>query len=117
MLDRCGWYGWVAACPDCGPVLGRLYGHGAQTQSFRDTPTRAMPTRLAVRRRRFQCKHCHKTLFEPLPAVSERAPGELRSDDGFVARAARVPVRWILDVVGYELCHAFNPTAEHHPAE
>jgi transposase len=60
------------ACPDCGPVLGRLYGHGSQTQSFRDTPMHGMPTRLAIRRRRFQCQHCHKTLFEPLVAMDDK---------------------------------------------
>jgi len=62
----------LTACPDCGPVLGRLYGHGSQTQSFRDTPMHGMPTRLSVRRRRFQCQHCHKTLFEPLPAMDDK---------------------------------------------
>lgn len=28
----------VSTCTDSGPMLGRLYGHGTQTQSFRDTP-------------------------------------------------------------------------------
>lgn len=62
----------VPVCPDCAPILGRLYGHGAQTQSFRDTPMRGMPARLEVRRRRFQCQNCHKTLFEPLAAIDDK---------------------------------------------
>lgn len=61
-----------AACPDCGPGDGRLYGHGTQTQSFRDTPMHGMPVRMSIRRRRFQCQHCHKTLFEPLVAMDDK---------------------------------------------
>lgn len=64
--------GTVSTCPTCGPLLGRLYGHGTQTQLFRDTPMRGMPTRLSVQRRRFQCQHCHKTFFEALPAVDDK---------------------------------------------
>ncbi|MGH8124299.1 MAG: transposase family protein [Rhodanobacteraceae bacterium] len=64
--------GTVTPCAACGPALGRLYGHGTQTQSFRDTPMRGLPTRLAVRRRRFQCQHCHKTYFEALQAVDDK---------------------------------------------
>lgn len=64
--------GTVNACPTCGPLFGSPYGHGAQTQSFRDTPMRGMPTCLSVRRRRFRCQHCHKTFFETLPAVDDK---------------------------------------------
>ncbi|MGH2509079.1 MAG: ISL3 family transposase, partial [Ktedonobacteraceae bacterium] len=60
------------ACPDCGLSKGRLYGHGSQTQSFRDTPMRGMPTRLSVRRRRFRCQNCHKTLSEPLAVIDDK---------------------------------------------
>ncbi len=63
--------GVVTTCPDCGPGKGRLYGHGSQMQSFRDTPMHGMPVRLSIRRRRFQCQACHKTLFEPLAAMDD----------------------------------------------
>lgn len=61
--------GVVTICPDCPSGLGRLYGHGSELQSLRDTPIHGKTVRIALRRRRYQCQHCGKTMFEPLDAL------------------------------------------------
>ena len=61
--------GVMAACPECPPGQGRLYGHGNQSQSFRDTPMHGKTVRVVVARRRYQCQGCRKTMFEPLAAM------------------------------------------------
>lgn len=61
--------GDAPSCPDCPPGLGRLYGHGSEQQSIRDTPIHGKTVRIALRRRRYQCQHCRKTMFEPLDVL------------------------------------------------
>lgn len=54
------------ACPACG---NGLHGHGSQDQEYLDTPAHGKQVLIRIRRRRFRCKGCGKTLFEPLPAI------------------------------------------------
>ncbi|MBS0211776.1 MAG: ISL3 family transposase [Proteobacteria bacterium] len=63
--------GWVpTACPEC--KVGRLYGHGTQLQTFRDTPSHGKTVRINVQRRRYQCQACRKTLFDPIPDLDSK---------------------------------------------
>jgi len=61
--------GLVVTCPDCPSGMGRLYGHGTQSQSFRDTPMHGKTVRITIQRRRYQCQRCSKTSFEPLADI------------------------------------------------
>lgn len=54
----------LAMCPIC--KAGRLHGHGAQEQSFQDTPSHGKPVEVFIQRRRYRCQACGKTLFEPV---------------------------------------------------
>lgn len=54
------------ACPACG---NGLHGHGSQDQEYLDAPAHGKQVLIRIRRRRFRCKGCGKTLFEPLPAI------------------------------------------------
>lgn len=51
-------------CPAC---ANPLYRHGTQRQSFMDTPIQGKRVLLEVERRRYRCRVCGKTLFDPLP--------------------------------------------------
>ncbi|WP_297473496.1 ISL3 family transposase [Ferrovum sp.] len=52
------------ACPACSSAL---YRHGTQRQSFMDTPMHGKRVLLDIERRRYRCRSCGKTLFDPLP--------------------------------------------------
>lgn len=54
------------ACPSC---KGSLHRHGSQTQRYLDIPKDGKRVLIEIDRKRFRCKVCGKTLFEPLPAV------------------------------------------------
>lgn len=57
-------------CPEC--KAGRLYGHGTNVQNFRDTPSHGKTVTIAVRRRRYRCQRCTKTLFDPVPDLDNK---------------------------------------------
>lgn len=57
-------------CPVC--KSENIHNHGSSEQKFMDTPMRGMPTVLIVKRKRFRCTDCGKTLSEPLPDIDER---------------------------------------------
>lgn len=54
------------ACPTCSSAL---YRHGSQCQSYMDTPMHGKRVLIEIDRKRYRCKVCGKTLFEPLPAM------------------------------------------------
>jgi transposase len=58
------------ACPDC--QHPGLYRHGTQRQTYIDTPMHGKRVRLEIDRKRFRCKACGKTLFEPLPDMDPK---------------------------------------------
>jgi len=53
------------ACPDCRSA--RLYGHGTNGQTYRDTPMHGKTVQIRVNRRRYRCQNRGKTLFDPIP--------------------------------------------------
>lgn len=57
------------ACPVC---TSGLYRHGSQKQTYMDTPMHGKRVLLELDRRRFRCKVCGKTLFEPLPDMDDK---------------------------------------------
>jgi transposase len=58
------------ACPGCS--TGRLYSHGTQQQTFRDTPVHGKTVQITVNRRRYRCQGCGKTLFDPIPDLDSK---------------------------------------------
>lgn len=54
------------ACPEC---RQGLYRHGSKRQSFMDTPIHGKRVLIEMNRKRYRCKACGKTLFEPLSAI------------------------------------------------
>lgn len=52
------------ACPSC---QSALYRHGSQRQTYIDAPIHGKRVMLEIERKRYRCKVCGKTLFEPLP--------------------------------------------------
>lgn len=49
-----------------------LHGHGTQQQTFHDTPMHGLPTRIAVKRRRYRCQSCRKTQFDPIADLDSK---------------------------------------------
>ncbi len=56
-------------CPSCQNVL---YRHGSQRQTYIDTPMHGKRVVIELERKRYRCKICGKTLFEPLPAMDSK---------------------------------------------
>jgi transposase len=56
-------------CPTC---HNALYRHGSQRQTYLDTPIHGKRVRIEIDRKRYRCKVCGKTLFEPLPAMDSK---------------------------------------------
>lgn len=56
-------------CPTCASAL---YRHGSQRQTYMDTPMHGKQVLIEVDRKRYRCKVCGKTLFEPLPAIDSK---------------------------------------------
>lgn len=57
------------ACPAC---QNSLYRHGSQRQTYPDTPMHGKRVLIEIDRKRYRCKVCGKTLFEPLPAMDSK---------------------------------------------
>lgn len=57
-------------CPHCGCVAN-LYGHGGKRQLFMHVPSDKR-VGIFLDRKRFRCKECDKTFFEPLPDMDEK---------------------------------------------
>ena len=49
-----------------------LYRHGSQRQNYLDTPMHGKRVVIEIDRKRYRCKVCGKTLFEPLPAMDSK---------------------------------------------
>lgn len=64
------------ACPRCGVVAAAggqapYVGYGGKSQLYLDLPVHAKRAGIRAQRRRFKCKHCGKTFFEPYPEMDE----------------------------------------------
>ncbi len=57
------------ACPSCASAL---YRHGSQPQSYMDTPIHGKRVLIEIDRKRYRCKSCGKTLFEPLRPFDDK---------------------------------------------
>jgi transposase len=57
------------ACPACGESL---YRHGSQRQTYLDTPMHGKRVLIELDRKRYRCKSCGKTLFEPLAVMDSK---------------------------------------------
>ncbi len=57
-------------CVHCGS--GPLVGFGRREQWIRDLPIHGKRVGIAVNTRRFRCKSCGRTFYEPLPAVDDK---------------------------------------------
>ncbi len=63
------------ACPIC---ANALYRHGSQPQAYMDTPMHGKRVLIEIDRKRYRCKACGKTLFEPLPAMDSKRLATIR---------------------------------------
>jgi len=59
-----------AECPFC--KAADPYRHDSREQEFADAPIRGVPVRIQFQRRRYRCRACRKTFFEPLPGFSTK---------------------------------------------
>lgn len=57
-------------CPFC--KAADPYRHDTREQEFADAPIRGVPVRIQFQRRRYRCRACRKTFFEPLPGFSTK---------------------------------------------
>ena len=62
-------------CPAC---HNTLYRHGSQRQTYLDTPMHRKRVVIEIDRKRYRCKVCGKTLFEPLPAMDGKRLATIR---------------------------------------
>lgn len=63
-------------CPGCGS--SRLHGHGTQDQIYRDAPLHGMAVQIIVKRRRYRCLDCGKTLYDPIPDLDSKRLATIR---------------------------------------
>jgi transposase len=56
-------------CPTC---HNALYRHGSQRQTYLDTPMHGKRVLIEIDRKRYRCKVCGKTLFEPVPSMDSK---------------------------------------------
>lgn len=63
------------ACPSC---HSPLYRHGSRRQTYMDTPMQGKRVLIKIDRKRYRCKGCGKTLFEPLPAMDGKRLATIR---------------------------------------
>lgn len=57
-------------CPFC--KAADPYRHDSREQEFADAPIRGQPVRIQFQRRRYRCRACRKTFFEPLYGFSAK---------------------------------------------
>lgn len=57
------------ACPTCSSAL---YRHGSQRQAYMDAPMHGKRVLIEIERKRYRCKVCGKTLFEPLKSMDSK---------------------------------------------
>lgn len=63
------------ACPEC---QSGLFRHGSRPQTYMDAPIHGKRVVLKIDRKRYRCKVCGKTLFEPLPDVDDKRQATTR---------------------------------------
>jgi len=48
-----------------------LYGHGSEPRKYMDSPVHGLPVIIEINRKRFRCKSCSKTAFQPLEDMDD----------------------------------------------
>ncbi|HER35050.1 MAG TPA: ISL3 family transposase [Halothiobacillaceae bacterium] len=74
------------SCPAC---FNALYRHGTQRQTYMDTPMHGKRVLIEIERKRYRCKVCGKTLFEPLPSMDGKRQATSRLIEYIEARCLR----------------------------
>lgn len=74
-------------CLSCGH--DSFYGHGSQRQAYMDTPMHGKRVLIEIDRRRFRCKSCGKTMFEPLPDMDSKRQATTRLIEYIEKRCVR----------------------------
>ncbi len=57
-------------CPHCG-CIANLYGHGGKEQLSMDIPAHGKRVGVHLNRKRYRCRECERTFFEPLKFMDE----------------------------------------------
>jgi len=57
-------------CPSC--AADNFYRHGLKVQDIRDVPQDGYQVVIRLRRRRYRCKNCGRTVLEPIASLHER---------------------------------------------
>ena len=85
-------------CAHC--FSSSMYGHGAKTQLFMDTPIHGKRVGILLSRRRFQCGDCRKTQFEQSRDLSDDHRATVRLVKYIQERALRTTNTSVADDVG-----------------
>lgn len=88
------------ACPHC--RSDNLVGFGRREQMVRDLPMHAKRVGLYINTRRFRCRSCNKTFYEPLPEINEKRLMTQRLVDWIGKQAIKRTFSSIADEVGID---------------
>lgn len=88
-------------CLHCGTV-GKPLGHGPLMLTFADTAFAGRPAEIVARVRRYRCRHCGKTMQQPLPDMATehrmtRRLMDVLAREGLQETFARIGRRYNLD--------------------
>lgn len=59
-------------CPHCRTLFEKLHRHGTYEQDIADLPSHGKRVTIHLKRKRYRCQNCGKTLLQPLLYVDER---------------------------------------------
>ena len=85
-------------CIHCGS--GPLVGFGRREQWIRDLPIHGKRVEIAIDTRRFRCKSCGRTFYEPLPAVDDRRLMTTRLKTWLEKKSLRHPFSQLAEETG-----------------
>ena len=85
-------------CIHCGS--GPLVGFGRREQWIRDLPIHGKRVGIAVDTRRFRCKSCGRTFYEPLPAVDDKRLMTTRLKTWLEKKSLRHPFSQLAEETG-----------------
>nr|EES51842.1 MAG: transposase [Leptospirillum ferrodiazotrophum] len=85
-------------CVHCGSI--DLVGFGRREQWIRDLPIHGKRVGIAVDTRRFRCKSCGRTFYEPLPAVDDKRLMTTRLKTWLEKKSLRPPFSQLAEETG-----------------
>jgi len=89
-----------ACCPHC--QSDNLIGFGRREQMIRDMPMHGRRVGLYIDTRRYRCRACDKTFYEPLPEINEKRLMTQRLVDWIGKRAVKHTFASIAEEVGID---------------